>query len=75
MKYTKGICLVFGLCVMSSLHLNLRASGKLCLIFSGLYPLSFSVNLNLSRDASRLSGTNFVQILGTHGSIYESVEY
>ena len=63
----------FGLSAMSSLRSNLRAFRKPRLIFSSLYPLS--VNLNLSRDASRLSGSNFVRILEIHGSFYESLVY
>ena len=42
---------------MSSLCSSLRVSRKLRLISSNLYLLS--VNLNLSRDASRLSGSSF----------------
>ena len=73
MNCTKGVCLFCDLSAMSSLRSNLRAFRKPRLIFSSLYPLP--VNLNLSRDASRLSGSNFVRILEIHCSIYESVEH
>ena len=33
---------------------------------------ALSVNLNSSRDASGLSGFNFVRILELHGSFHES---
>ena len=46
MMYTKGCCLFFGLSAMSSLHSNLRASRKLRLICSSLYPLAFNLNLS-----------------------------
>ena len=71
--YTKGGCLFFGLSAMNSLRSNLRASRKPRLISSSLYLLS--VNLNLSGDGCRLSGSSFVQIVLIHGSFYESVEY
>ena len=62
---------------MSSLRSNLRALKmglrKPRLISSSLHPLS--VNLNLSRNASRLSWSSFVRILEIHGSFCESMEY
>ena len=67
--YTKGGCLFFGLSAMNSFRSNLRASRKPRLISSSLYTLS--IKSNLSRDASRLSGSNFVRILEIHGSFYE----
>ena len=72
MNCTKGVCLFFGLSAMSSLRSNLRAFRKPHLIFSCLCTLS--VKSNLSRDVSRLSGSNFVRILEIHGSFYESVK-
>ena len=71
--YTNGICLFFGLSAISSLRSNLKASRKLRLISSSLYPLS--ADLNLSRDASMLSGYSFARILEIHGSFYECREY
>ena len=47
----------FGFSAMSSLCSSLRVSRKLRLISSNLYLLS--INVNLSRDASRLSGSSF----------------
>ena len=69
----QGVCSFFGLSAVSSLRSNLRTSRKPRLISSSLCPLS--VKLNLSRDASRLSGFNFVRILEIHVSFYESFEY
>ena len=61
--YTKKDCL----------RSNLRACTQLRLISSSLCPLS--VNLNLSRDASRSSWSNFVRIFEIRDSFYESGQY
>ena len=74
MMYTKGIGLFFGLSA-EVFAFELRAFRKPLIVSSSLYLLS--VNLNLSGDASTLSGSSFVQIVENeiHDSFYESSEY